>query len=572
MALKIVYKNLCPNCGGNITSERLGKGLPCEKCLPNEKEKLSLGPLLEIEERNKRVKEVEEIFKKAVKAKMWTLQRFWVRRFLKGESFALIAPTGSGKTTIQIILCLFVAKFLKKRCLMILPTSILVSEVSQKMENFAEKLGFNVLISKYHTMLTQKEKKEEISKMNSAEIIITTHLGIMRKEEIARQSVDVVFVDDVDSFLRKSKAIRFVLRMMKLPERIKEIVEDVFEKKINLKDAISEISKEKEKISAQLIVSGATQKAKRTKAITILNSIFGFSIGLKPEFGRNILDCFVETKDIKEEVLNLIKVFGTGCLIFVPVDKGRESAQDLEKFLIERGMKVRALLKPDKKVFEDFKNGNLDALIGMATSRSPLVRGIDLPTRIRYAIFVGVPKFVVRIKIEEFHPTKWLMLLNNIQQVIREEDKEEYQRLVVNLIKIKTLNVKQFEAVRKVALSGMDFFKRILKYKEVLKAIKESPTISFSEKEGEYSFLIPDSVAYIQASGRTSRLYIGGVTKGLSIVIIDEKKAFNSLKKELSYFEEIEWKNLKEIDHQKIVEEIDEDRRKVLLSKKQRYL
>jgi reverse gyrase len=120
--------------------------------------------------------------------------------------------------------------------------------------------------------------------------------------------------------------------------------------------------------------------------------------------------------------------------------------------------------------------------------------------------------------------------------------------------------------VRKVALNGMDFFKKILKDEKVLKAIKESPTISFSEKEGEYSFLIPDSIAYIQASGRTSRLYIGGVTRGLSIVIIDEEKAFNSLKKDLSYFEEIEWENLKEIDAKKIVEEIDEDRRKVLLS------
>ncbi len=583
MELKLVYKNLCPNCGGNISSERLSKGLPCENCLPNEKGKLKFGPLLEVEERNKRIEEIEELFKKVVKAKMWALQKFWVRRFLKGESFTLIAPTGSGKTTIQIILCLFSAKFLKKRCLIILPTSILVSEVSKRMKDFSEKLNFNLTISSYHSLLSQKEKKEEISKIDFADIIVTTHLSIMKKEEIARQSVDVVFVDDVDSFLRKSKAIRFVLRMMKLPEKIKKIVTGVFEKKINLKDAISEISNTKEKITAQLIVSGATQKAKRTRAISILNSIFGFSIGLKSEFGRNILDCFVETKDIKKELLNLVKILGAGGLIFVPMDKKSEFAEELEKFLIENGIKVKAFLKPDKKTFEDFKSGNLDALIGMVTTRSPLVRGIDLPARIRYAIFGGVPKFVVRIKIEEFHPTKWLMLLNNLQQAIKEEYKKEYQLLVANLIKIKTLNTEQLEAVRKalaenknlegflefvrkVALSGLEFFKKILKDEDILKAIRESPTISFSEREGEYSFLIPDSIAYIQASGRTSRLYIGGVTKGLSVVIIDEKKAFNSLKKDLSYFEDIEWKNLKEIDLKKVIEEIDEDRKKVLLS------
>jgi reverse gyrase len=219
----------------------------------------------------------------------------------------------------------------------------------------------------------------------------------------------------------------------------------------------------------------------------------------------------------------------------------------------------------------------------MVTTRSPLVRGIDLPARIRYAIFAGVPKFVVRIRTEEFHPTKWLMLLNNIQQAIREEYTKEYENLVANLIKIKTLKVEDLEKVRaalienktlegflefvrKVAVNGMEFFKKILKDENVLKAIKESKTISFSDKEGEYTFLIPDTVAYIQASGRTSRLYVGGITKGLSIVIVDEEKAFNSLRKELEYFEEIEWKNFEEIDVNKVFEEIDEDRRKVVLA------
>jgi len=585
MNLKIVYKNLCPNCGGNVSSERLSKGLPCENCLANEKEILKFGPLLKIKERNKKVEEIEELFKRALNAKMWALQRFWARRFLEGESFALIAPTGSGKTTIQIIFCLFAGKFLKKRCLIILPTSILVSEVSKKMKDFAEKLNLNIQISSYHSLLSQREKKEEISKIDFADIIVTTHLSIMKRKEIAKQSVDSVFVDDVDSFLRKSKAIRYILQMIKLPEKIKKIVEEVFEKKIELKEAIFEISqiKKEREINSQLIVSGATQKVKRTKSVTILNSIFSFSIGLKPEFGRNIVDCFVEATNIKEKVFELVENFGTGCLIFVPMDKKSEFAKDLEEFLTKKGIKVKAFLKPDKKVFEDFKVGNLDALIGMVTSKSPLVRGIDLPVRIRYAIFAGVPKFVVRIRIEEFHPTKWLMLLNNIQQAIKEEYKEEYQYLVTNLIKIRTLNVEQLKAIRnalienknlegflefsrKVALNGIGFFKKILKDEGVLKAIKESPTISFSEREGEYSFLIPDSISYIQASGRTSRLYIGGVTKGLSIVIVDEEKAFNSLKKDLSYFEEIEWKNLKEIDAKKVIQEIDEDRKKVLLS------
>jgi reverse gyrase len=585
MDLKIVYKNLCPNCGNNIGSERLVKGLPCELCLPDENEKLRFGPLLGIEERKRRVEEVEELFRRVVRTKMWALQRFWVRRFLERESFALIAPTGSGKTTTQIILSLYSAKFLKRRCLIILPTSLLVNEVAEKLNRYAKELNLDVVVASYHSMLSKREKDAELLKMDSAEIIITTHLSIMKKEEINRQSVDVVFVDDVDSFLRKSKAIRFVLRMMNLPEEIKKIVEDVFEQRIDIKQAVLDISKIRysREIPSQLLVSGATQRAKRTKSLTILNSIFGFSIGLKPEFGRNIVDCFVEAEDLKEETLRLVKILGTGGLIFVPMDKGSEFAEELEEFLTQRGMKVKAFLKPDKKAFEAFKSGELDALIGMVTTRSPLVRGIDLPGRIRYAIFVGVPKFVIRIKIEEFHPTKWLMLLNNIQQAIKEKYQREYEYLVADLVKIKTLTAEQLEAVRKslienrslegflefvrkIALKGMDFFKKILKDEDILKAIRESPTISFSEKEGEYAFLIPDSVAYVQASGRTSRLFISGITKGLSVVIVDEEKAFNSLKKELSYFEEIEWKKFEEIDLEDVLREIDEDRKRILLA------
>ncbi len=586
MEIKIIYKNLCPNCGRNISSERLIKGLACEFCLPKETDELNSGFLSKIEERNKKLKDFEELFERVIKGKMWALQIFWVRRFLEGESFALIAPTGSGKTTIQIILSLYTAKYLKKRCLIILPTSLLVHEVSEKLKKFNEELDLNVQIASYHSLLSQKEKMKEIEKIDYSEIVVTTHLSVMKREEINRKIFDIAFIDDVDSFLKRSKAIRFVLRMLNLPEKIKNIAENIFENKINQKEGISEILKikEGENINSQLIVSGATQKVKKTKSIAILNSIFGFSIGLKPEFGRNILDCFIYSENtMKEKILDLVKKIGSGFLIFIPMDKGSQFALELENFLLENGIKVKSFLKPDKKSFEDFKNGVIDGLIGMATAKSPLVRGIDLPERIRYAIFSGVPKFIVRIKVENFHPTRWLMLLNNIQPAIKDIYKKDYENLVTDLSKLKSLTKEQIEEVRNglvenktlkgilefaknVALKGIEFFKKIMEDEDVLKAIKESPTISLGLEKDEYIFLVSDYVAYLQASGRTSRLYVGGITKGLSIVIIDEQKAFNSLKKDLGYFEEIEWKDLNEIDIQKVIEEINEDRKKVKLA------
>jgi reverse gyrase len=34
--IKAIFSKLCPNCGGDISVERLEKGLPCERCMPKE--------------------------------------------------------------------------------------------------------------------------------------------------------------------------------------------------------------------------------------------------------------------------------------------------------------------------------------------------------------------------------------------------------------------------------------------------------------------------------------------------------------------------------------------------------
>ncbi|MEM5861013.1 MAG: reverse gyrase [Candidatus Aenigmatarchaeota archaeon] len=584
--MEFEYKELCPNCGNDITSKRLERGLPCEICLPDHSKEMKEGFLTELASRNKHLEEIEKIFQKILKTNMWALQRFWARRFLEGESFALIAPTGSGKTTMQVILSLYASSKMNKRCLIILPTSILVHQVSEKLKNFKESLNLQLEIAFYHSMLTKKQKEEQLKKMEKAQIIVTTHLSIMKREEINSQNVDLVFVDDVDSFLKRSKSVMYVFKMLKLPRKIKNVILKVYEKKIELKDALQKIEKMKseEEIKCQVIVSGATPRGKRTKSILILTRLFGFTLGGKVEFGRKILDSYLKPKrSFEEEVLEIIKKVGGGALIFVPSDKGSEFAESLEKYLQEKNIKARAFLKPNKKYFEMFEKGELDCLIGMATLRSPLVRGIDLPHRIRYAIFVGIPKFLIRINPQEFHPTKWLMLLNNISHAIGEEYRKEFEILVQKLAKIKNLTSEQLkivtealkenkrlegflEYIRGVALKGMNFFQKILKDQNILKALKESPTISFGFEKNEYYFLVVDEVAYIQASGRTSRLYIAGLTKGLSIVIIDDEKAFNNLKKELSYLEDIEWKNFEEVELPSLIREIDKDRENVLLA------
>ncbi|MGC8975673.1 MAG: reverse gyrase, partial [Thermoprotei archaeon] len=79
--------------------------------------------------------------------------------------------------------------------------------------------------------------------------------------------------------------------------------------------------------------------------------------------------------------------------------------------------------------------------------------------------------------------------------------------------------------------------------------------------------VIPDATAYIQASGRTSRLYVGGLTKGLSVLIIDEEKAYNALLRDLKWLlENVEFVEYDEKLVKRILREVDRDRAKVRLA------
>jgi len=602
-----IFKELCPNCYGDIVSERLEKGLPCEKCLPNPKLKHPVikGFLEKIWDVEEHVNEINKLFVEAIGSKMWGLQRLWARRFLNGESFAMVAPTGSGKTTAQIIFGLYASANYGRRVLILLPTSLLVHQVQNKVIEIRSKLGLNeVKVAAYHSLLSEKQKQMELATMKEASIIITTPISLMKREELQRR-IDIAFIDDVDSFLRRSKSVDIVLRMLGVsPEEIALIEEtqkmesaarklsrDSPEEARELLRRASELKRKvRENVKGQIVVSGATQTARRTKRVRLLSSLFGFTVGGKVEVGRNIVDAYVNpTSSIEEEVVKIVTKLGNGGLIFVPMDKGTDYVKKLTEYLKEKGVNAEAYLGARKRVFEKYVAGDIDVLVGIASYRSPLTRGIDLPERVRYAVFAGVPKFRIKISIEEFQPSRWLILLNEIKDVVYDKYPRMFDRVLGGLIRVRTATRDVLEEVRKalvedrvlkgysefvrrIAKETLDFFLTVLNDKVVLEKLRKSPTITFGSKEGEYFFIIPDATAYIQASGRTSRLYVGGLTKGLSVVIVDEEKAFNSLLKNLKWLlETIQFYKLEEVDLKKILKEVDDDRRKVRLAIEGKY-
>ena len=602
MTIEAIFRGLCPNCGGDIRSGRLAKGLPCPSCLPSKKslDLMREGYLRRLKVIEEKVREVDEIFFKVINSRMWGLQRLWARRFFNNESFAMIAPTGSGKTTMQIILALYAARE-GKRSLILVPTSLLANQVHSKTVSIRDKLGLSeVKVVAYHSLMSEKSKREAIKEVNEASIIITTPISLMKRPELI-QPISIAFVDDVDSFLRRSKSVEIVLRMLGVTEEDEELVSKIQEleneaKKLALENpedarrVLDEAHKLKaslqERVKGIIIVSGATQTARRTKRVRMLNTLYGFSVGGKTEIGRNITDVYItpRNKTIEEVVANIVKKLGGGGLIYVPMDKGADYVKKLTTFLKEKGLRVEAYLGSRKKVFNKFVEGELDALVGIASYRSPLTRGIDLPERVRYAIFAGVPKFRLRISIEDFQPSRWLILLDEIKDAVYERYPKEFDRVLGNLIKIRTASRETLEIVRealkngkelsgyqefvkRVAEESLSFMSKVLKDPEVIDKLRKSETITFGGKEGEYFFVIPDAIAYIQASGRTSRLYIGGLTKGLSVLIIDEEKAYNALLRDLKWLlETVEFLKYDAKLIKKILKEVDEDRRKVRLA------
>ena len=121
------FIGMCPNCGGDIYSDRLLMGLPCRKCLPEVPEwykgdlysRMRIAQLLKKEGKLKnyfnRIKillEVEEVvkfFEEHTGKRLWSAQRTWAKRLLLGQSFAISAPTGVGKTFFGSFISLYFA-------------------------------------------------------------------------------------------------------------------------------------------------------------------------------------------------------------------------------------------------------------------------------------------------------------------------------------------------------------------------------------------------------------------------------------------------------------------------------
>lgn len=502
--MDVVYANLCPICLQDLEDHEISSSTCSKFNVP-----------LCYQKDDPLVYEFLEFFEKCIGSEARAIQRMWARRILRNESFALTAPTGVGKTSFGIVMALFLA--LKgKSSYLIFPTSALVKQSVENLKKYSEGTGveisFNdfkgIPVGYYLSVIKKDEKREFIEKIKDFRILLTTTQFLSRNFEIIKgKTFDFIFVDDVDSVLKASRNV----------DRILQLLGFYWEKGW------------KGESRGTLVVSTAT--AKKGKKARLFRELLNFDVGSSRLTVRNIEDVAVEGEDL-EKVEEVMRKLGSGGLIYTRT--GEEALKIHEKFKDE--FRIGIVFAGKGKDLDRFASGELDYLIGTSYYYGTLVRGIDLPERAKYSIFIGCPVF--KIKFEEIDTVspKILKVLALIYK-----KKPEIEPFVVKLNKIEE-DLKLQEEIRKVL-------------KEIVGSEIEAKDVILKEKE----IIFPDVRTYIQASGRTSRLFAGGITKGVSFLFEKDEDVLKAFIERAKFFD-IEFKKLEDVDFESLKREIEESR------------
>ncbi len=629
--VKAVFHGVCPNCMGPISSSRLERGLPCTSCLPEYNlDKLELHETVEekrftsiyralaknrlgaysyLSNMFEELEIFENLFAKSIGKKLWSLQRTWAIRLLSGESFAITAPTGVGKTTLLLHYAIY-KSMRGSKVYILVPTDSLLTQTVEKLEKIKEKTGVKVNILYYKSRASKKRRDETLSKIekNEYDILVTTTSFLSRRYDIMKEKkFDVILVDDADSLLKNSKNIDRILvlsgfseedvfnafRLIKIKteimiHRINNNVEKVEKLLPEYERLELEISKAKsEKKIGQLAIASATGRQNGIKP-KLFRELLDFEIGGIHDYMRNIIEAYhlVGNKnEFFEKTLEISKTLGSGGLIFVSRDMGASKAKELAEYLNRRGVKASIALA-GKRVINKLVSGEVDVLVGVASYYGVIVRGIDLPKTVKYAIFVGVPKNRIGIEKALISPRRLLQAMIYLVEKdpsIESEFKDlkrRLERLTPNEIMVLRIafmknNIEELGGKLKIIAEMMkEAMEKIITLLDENIPEKPGSYISLGTgivergEDGKLYMITPDPLTYIQASGRTSRFLNDRMTLGLSIILEKNKAILEALEKRIrNYVLSFKPKPLEDLDLREVKKKLIDSREKGVGSK-----
>ncbi len=485
--IKSKFKQLCPVCGKDVYSNELYEFGKCIDCFNNER-------LSYFEQLEKRLVDLKKTFNEKYGFSISKIQRTWLKRYLEGESFAMIAATGVGKTTTG----LFFTAICKGKAHIIVPTKILAQQLEEKIRKITDKK-----IIRYE----KTKDKEEIKKFEW-DILITTAQFIVKNHELLKGKIDFVFIDDIDSVFRNSRVINYILYELGYTQE--------------------EIDSDNPPRKGQIVLSSATANF---HVANVLVKVFGIDVSSTRNWSfRNIYDTKIvldEFEDRKKFIKDLVdNIDGIGIVLTGFGDK--ESLDELKKILKELKIKHLDFTLDKKPDFSQIDPKKVKLLLGVAHSRNSLVRGLDLPGIVKFILFYGAPVFKIPLNFSIAN-INYLSYLVNI--VSRYRRLPSWWKTRLSRFANKSLDeIKEDKYIQGI----YDYLTKLLMDEEFLEQIKQDIQII---KKGEKLFLVsPDITTYLQATGRLSRLTKDGLTSGLSIVLLRSDDSLQKFEKKLSYF------------------------------------
>ncbi len=677
VAARGVYFYSCPNCLGPEGDDRLQSRLPCPRCLG---ERVGVEDLVGLAERLRRAgrlrgdgllayyagvegeaRRVEELFSSATGSRLWSAQRAWVRRVVKGKSFAAIAPTGVGKTTFGVLMAVYLAA-VGGRSYIVVPTTPLVRMVEERLLRLADGAGVAARVVAFHSRMGQRQRREARERIEAGDfhVLVSTAQFMLRNVDwlvgVSRgwgpaepaapwgrerrwwdawrrlkRGFWFVFVDDVDAVLKSGKSVDAVLRLVGLgdvveagwellrlqrrlvyeaerarqelerllarlraearrrrrrlsSEEIREARRRVFTERLEplyrrLRELEEEIGEARRR-AAVLVVSSATGRPRGSR-VRLFQALLGFQAGASAETIRNIVDSYTYPRTgVEDRVVELVDRLGDGGLVYVPVDAGAAAAERLAGLINERlGGRLRAepFTSRNPEALERFRRGETNILVGVAVYYGVAVRGLDLPDRIRYAVFAGVPRHRFSARLEDPHPYNIVRALSILAEHGPRDVAERAQALLGRLRGL--LRRMSQAAVARLAeelrsgeagsdaakefMEALGWIREVLRREDVWEALERADDVAVVREGGQAYIMVPDVATYIQASGRTSRLFAGGITKGLSVVVVDDERLFRGLERRTRWLLDTEWRRFEELDLPRLLAEIDRDRERV---------
>ena len=578
-----IYESLCPGCNGDVKSSDLESFGICSSCLSRIRNRYVLSAYTLHESNTYEIEKFKEFFRQATNGLTpWGPQITWIKRLINNENTALIAPTGMGKTTLLLTYALYMNSEYRKRILILSPTRSLAKQIYNKLLEYSERLTSKPEILIYDSSMTRKKRDKilERIKNNEYDILIgTNHFFIKYFNTIFKNNIDILIIDDVDSIMRSSKNIVKLLKILGYDEKIIELTKKrinllwkiIVSKSVNNDELMKKLIHELISIENQLSYERMRKKYKqvviasatgRTRGLygKVLRSILRMDLSGITIYGRDITDTYISIGDddideATQKIVNIVSRMGSGGIILIsPRHPYKDKLRKILNNLVERLRSRNVFIEEaDPKSIKRFTSGEIDLIYGSSSYYGVSVRGIDAPEVIKYIIFLGVPVFTIELKTFLTSPKTIMRMLMLLKEITK--DRKYIERLNIFRRKIFTLSSSELRIISMVLKEKIrdedlnDKLKEIIDYvreeynnvlkeaKEILneREVVEMGTITLLRKGGKYLAVVPDTMTYIQASGRTSRLYLGRMTHGLSVIVEFEKlyNLVNSLRRRL---------------------------------------